>query len=142
MSKFEKRFLTVLKEQSDLEKAAMADSLDDETNPEDFDTQVEPPDPNSLAQQAGQLKARQSVEMKEKLEEWVEALDTFKNFLNGTEAGSVQYTLSQAEADTIFDKVKTSEARKIARVATDLASLSEALKGYIAQSSDSQFKYV
>jgi len=142
MSKFEKRFLTFIKEESDLEKAAMAASLDDDTNPEDFDTQVEPPDPNSLTQQASEIKTRQAAEMKEQLNKWVSSLDEFREFINGTGPGSIQYTLSQAEPDTIFDKVKSSEARRIARVATDIAALTESLKGYIAQSSDSQFKYV
>jgi hypothetical protein len=38
--------------------------------------------------------------------------------------------------------MKTSEQRKIARVATEIAALTESFKGYLAQTNNAQFKYV
>jgi hypothetical protein len=142
MSKFEKRFFTVLREQTAEERAAMEASLDDDTNPEEFDTEVPSPKADSLVQKASQIKTQQALEMKQQLEEWINRCTEFVEFLNGTNPGSIQYTLDQAEADTIFDSMKQSEARKISRVATELASLSESFKGYVAQSTNSQYKYV
>jgi hypothetical protein len=142
MSKFEKRFFTVLREQTAEERAAMEASLDDDTNPEEFDTQTPSPEADSLVQQASQIKTQQASEMKQQLEEWISRCSEFVEFLNGTNPGSIQHTLSQSEPDTIFDSMKQSEARKISRVATELASLSESFKGYVAQSTNSQYKYV
>lgn len=142
MSKFEKRFFTVLREQTAEERAAMEASLDDDTNPEEFDTEVPSPEADSLVQKASQIKTQQALEMKQQLEEWINRCTEFVEFLNGTNPGSIQYTLAQSEADTIFDSMKQSEARKISRVATELASLSESFKGYVAQSTNSQYKYV
>lgn len=142
MSKFEKRFFTVLHEQTAEERAAMEASLDDDTNPEEFDTQTPSPEADSLVQQASQIKTQQASEMKQQLEEWISRCTEFVEFLNGTNPGSIQHTLSQSEPDTIFDSMKQSEARKISRVATELASLSESFKGYVAQSTNSQYKYV
>ena len=76
------------------------------------------------------------------LQSWVEQCDTFVKFLNGTGGDSIQSRLSKAEPDTIFDRMKQSEQRKIARVATELAALTESLRGYISQSENPAFKYV
>lgn len=142
MSKFEKRFFTVLREQTAEERAAMEASLDDDTNPEEFDTKAPSPEADSLVQQASQIKTQQAAEMKQQLEEWISRCTEFVEFLNGTNPGSIQHTLSQSEPDTIFDSMKQSEARKISRVATELASLAESFKGYVAQSTNAQYKYV
>ena len=142
MSKFEKRFFTVLHEQTDEERAAMEASLDDGTDPGEFDTEAPSPEADSLVQKASQIKTQQAQEMKQQLEEWINRCTEFVEFLNGTNPGSIQHTLSQSEPDTIFDSMKQSEARKISRVATELASLSESFKGYVAQSTNTQYKYV
>ena len=68
--------------------------------------------------------------------------DGFLHYLNGEDPTSIQTTLANAEPDTIFDRMKASEQRKIARVATELAALNESFKGYIAQTGNAQFKYV
>jgi hypothetical protein len=142
MSKFEKRFLTVLHEQTDEERAAMEASLDDGTDPGEFDAEAPSPEADSLVQKASQIKTQQALEMRQQLEEWINRCSEFVEFLNGTNPGSIQHTLSQSEPDTIFDSMKQSEARKISRVATELASLSESFKGYVAQSTNTQYKYV
>ena len=72
---------------------------------------------------------------------WVTEMEEFLQHLNGTE-NSIQTALAAAEPDTILDRMKTSEQRKIARVATEIAALAESFKGYLSQTNNAQFKYV
>ena len=141
MSKFENRFFKVLSEQ-DEDRAAMLSTLDKDTNPEDFDTDTASPtninDPNSAVSRA--LSEREAA-MVSQVREWVSNMEEFLENLNGTE-NSIQTALSNAEADTLLDKMKQSEQRKIARVATELAALAESFKGFLAQSNNSSLKYV
>ena len=141
MSKFENRFFKVLNEQ-DEDRAAMLATLDKDTNPEDFNTEVDAPtdmnDPNSAVSKA--LSEREAA-MVSQVREWVANMEEFLENLNGTE-NSIQTALSNAEADTLLDKMKQSEQRKIARVATELAALAESFKGFLAQSNNSSLKYV
>lgn len=144
MSKFQNKFFAVLAEQdSNLDRAAMEDSLDAETNASDFDVDMEPSSENNdLAAQAARIKSAQAQSMQAELQAWVERCDEFLRFLNGTEGESIQTKLANSEPDTIFDRMKQSEQRKIARVATELASLTESFRGYIAQTENPTFKYV
>jgi hypothetical protein len=141
MSKFENRFFKVLSEQ-DEDRAAMLSTLDKDTNPEDFDTDTASPtdinDPNSAVSRA--LSEREAA-MVAQVREWVSNMEEFLENLNGTE-NSIQTALANAEADTLLDKMKQSEQRKIARVATELAALAESFKGFLAQSNNSSLKYV
>jgi hypothetical protein len=141
MSKFENRFFKVLSEQ-DEDRAAMLSTLDKDTNPEDFDTDTASPtdinDPNSAVSRA--LSEREAA-MVTQVREWVSNMEEFLENLNGTE-NSIQTALANAEADTLLDKMKQSEQRKIARVATELAALAESFKGFLAQSNNSSLKYV
>jgi hypothetical protein len=141
MSKFENRFFKVLNEQ-DEDRAAMLSTLDRDTNPEDFDTETNTPtdinDPNSAVSRA--LSEREAA-MVSQVREWVTSMEEFLENLNGTE-NSIQTALANAEADTLLDKMKQSEQRKIARVATELAALAESFKGFLAQSNNSSLKYV
>jgi hypothetical protein len=141
MSKFEKRFFTVLREQTAEERAAMEASLDDDTNPEEFDTKVPSSEADSLVQQASQIKSRQAKEMKDQIDEWTIRCVEFKDFLNDTKPGSINYALSLAVPKTIFDDMKTSQLNNIRKVAEELASLAEAFKGYSAKANDPQYKY-
>jgi hypothetical protein len=144
MSKFQNKFFAVLAEQdSNLDRAAMEDSLDAETNASDFDVDMEPsPENNDLAAQAAKIKSAQAQSMQAELQTWVDRCDEFLTFLNGTTGESIQTKLANSEPDTIFDRMKQSEQRKIARVATELASLTESFRGYIAQTENPTFKYV
>lgn len=141
MSKFENRFFKVLNEQEN-ERAAMLSSLDSDTNPRDFDTEVNAPtdinNPNSAVSKA--LSEREAA-MVSQVREWVANMEEFLENLNGTE-NSIQTALANAEADTLLDKMKQSEQRKIARVATELAALAESFKGFLAQANNSSLKYV
>jgi hypothetical protein len=145
MNKFAKKFFKVLEEQDsvDADRAAMEASLDKGTQASEFDTNLEPSTGNDdLAAQAAKIKSAQSQAMSEELSGWVAKCDEFLAFLNGTEGQSIQTRLANAEPDTIFDRMKQSEQRKIARVATELASLTESFRGYVAQTENPAFKYV
>ena len=50
-------------------------------------------------------------------------------------------SLNSAEADTIFDSISNSETKKIARVAMEVSSLSEILKGYLAGANDPKYRF-
>jgi uncharacterized damage-inducible protein DinB len=143
MTKFEKRFFTVLKEQDDDEKEAFENSLDQDTNPEEFDVdldvEVSEDDPSVRAASAV---AERNEAMKDELRGWIGKMEEFLDYLNGEEPDSIQQKLANAEPDTVFDRMKQSEQRKISRVATELAGVTESFKGYLAQTGNPQFKYV
>ena len=145
MHKFERRFLKSLNEQTEEERVAFEAELDDDTNAEDFDVDVEvdetavEEDPNVKAAEAV---SESNAAMRSTLEGWVGEIETFLEYLNGSSPESIQTLLANAEPDTIFDRMKASEQRKIARVATELAALNESFKGYLAQTGNAQFKYV
>tara|TARA_R100001244_G_scaffold10038_1_gene12063 strand:- start:167 stop:601 length:435 start_codon:yes stop_codon:yes gene_type:complete len=144
MTKFERRFFKSLSEQSE-ERVAFEAELDDDTDAGEFDVSVDvdetvvEDDPNVKAAVAV---GERNAAMKAKLEGWVGEIEQFLEYLNGSVPDSIQTILATAEADTIFDRMKASEQRKIARVATELAALNESFKGYLAQTGNAQFKYV
>tara|TARA_R110002074_G_scaffold372807_1_gene548323 strand:+ start:281 stop:724 length:444 start_codon:yes stop_codon:yes gene_type:complete len=147
MTNFEKRFFKVLKENDD-EKEAFELELDDDTSSEDFDVDVEADvdaidgmqDPAAMAAKATAEVHSQQVNT---LKGWISSGDQFLKLLNDAEdPNSVQAVLANAQADTIFDRMKQSEQRKIARVATELASLNESFRGYLAQTDNAQFRGV
>jgi hypothetical protein len=145
MTKFERRFFRSLNEQAEEERAAFEAELEDNTEAGDFDVDVEvdevavEEDPNVKAAQAV---SERNAAMRATLEGWVGEIETFLEYLNGSSPESIQTLLANAEPDTIFDRMKASEQRKIARVATELAALNESFKGYLAQTGNAQFKYV
>ena len=140
MSKFEKRFFTVLREQTAEERAAMKDFLEKDTKPEEFDTKVPEPEADSLVQQASQIKAEQAIEMKGQIDEWTIRCLEFKDFLNDTKAPSINYLLSRATPKTVFDDIKTSQLDNIRKVAEDLAGLAEVFKGFSSKALDAKYR--
>jgi|TARA_R100001224_G_scaffold76089_1_gene46948 hypothetical protein len=142
MTKFENRFFKVLSEQDD-DREAFENSLDQDTNPEEFDldvdVDVQADDP---ALKAASAVAERNEAMKDELRSWIKSMEEFLDYLNGEEQNSIQQKLANAEPDTIFDRMKQSEQRKISRVATELAGVTESFKGYLAQTENPQFKYV
>ena len=144
MNKFASKFYKFLNEQDD-ERAAMVSTLDRGTDPDEFDIKAASPEDSAsadLTAQAAKIKSAQSQAMSQELRRWVDECDIFIDFLNGTGGESIQTKLANAEPDTIFDRMKQSEQRKIARVATELAALTESFRGYISQTENPSFKYV
>ena len=114
---------------------AMQNTLDDGSQVSDFDIQ----NVNQLQQDMQNHKATQMISV---LKQWIDRISEFKEFLNGTDESSIQTTLSKAIPDTLFDKIKTSENKRIARVASDLGAFNEILKGYIASADDPKNRFV
>lgn len=149
--KFKKDFVAIL--EADLkedisDKEAMAQTLDKGSTPEDFDANTSDVqmDDQDQALQASQdlmnVVNNQNQIMVNKLKDWIVRVQDFVLFLNDTEGESIQNNLTKALPDTLFDKIKTAESKKIARTAVDLASLAETLKGYIVQSNNPKNRFV
>ena len=135
---FESAFKKVLNEEDDVEisdSEAMASTLDKGTNMSDFDIEAS-------TQQASIAAAQANVAMVERLHEWIGKISEFTNFLNGQGPDSIQSQLSKAHEKSLFGSLKTSETKKIALVARELAGFKEILNGYIASSGDPKYKGV
>lgn len=132
MSLFSKKFNYILEADDTpapapaTDREAMAQQLDTAA-PTDFDVQQAGRAKLVDQHKAGQIK---------QLDEWIVQLDTFVRFLNGTEPDSVQSKLHAAPCDTIFQDIARSEKKKISRLAAELSTLSESLKGYKISAND------
>lgn len=149
MSIFARNFIKVLREADEIspERAAMEATLDDGTDPSEFDTDLSTiPKTNSQVDQASKAAAdAMSVKNQQiinELQSWIDNIEEFLNFLNSEDPNSVQSRLAAAEPDTVMDKMKQSQQTKISRVASDLASLHQNFLGFMAQTSNARYKYV
>ena len=132
MGIYEKYFNTLLEQDEveaapvevtpEAEDAAMSAELDAGTPAGSFDSdagKVEVIRKESLAKQ------------KSILSEWVSEIEKFVQYVNGVNDTSVQAQLHNAGCDTLFEKIASSEHRRISRIAVELSGLAEALKGYL-----------
>lgn len=132
MGIYEKYFNTLLEQDEtetapvaatpEAENAAMSAELDAGTSADSFDSdtgRVEVIRKESLAKQ------------KNTLSEWVAEIERFVQYVNGVNDTSVQAQLHNAGCDTLFEKIASSEHRRISRIAVELSGLAEALKGYL-----------
>jgi hypothetical protein len=141
---FQKAFVTVLREApEDVNPAggvsdadAMASTLDKGTDPAMFDA-----DANAAADHM-MATSKMQANMVSSLQSWIGKLEEMADFLNGTGPESVQSKLKKCVPDTLFDKIRVAETKKIARVSMELTSLNEMLKGYLASASDSKYRGV
>jgi len=139
---YAKRFKMMLEADEDLslERDAMEASLDDGTNPAKFNTDID-----GMKQAQSEIDdalSRRNQEIVNELQGWLTEIQTFLKILNSDDSASMQSRLANAEADTIFDKMKQSQQTKISRVASDLASLEQAFLGFMAQTKNPKYKYV
>ncbi len=148
MKNFGNRFTKVLKEDAD-EQAAFEAALEDDTTADDFSVETEA-DPEAAAEiaetdpavKAAEAQGEINSQMVETLKGWITAGDEFLAKLNdASNPDSIAYALGNADSDTLFDKM-SSEQRRVSKVATDLAALNETMRGYLAQSQDSNLKGV
>lgn len=103
------------------ERSAMIKSLDRGTRAEDFDVPI----PSSAVSDA------KKHEQIQELKTWIATIDNFIEFLNAPNTESLQTKLHAAGCDTLFDSIARSEKKKISRLAAELSSLSESMKGYL-----------
>ena len=146
MSKFARNFMAVLKEQDDseMQRSAMENSLDDGTNAEDYDLDMSKPTggPDGGEDEVADALSRKNQQIISELQGWIDNIEQFLEFLNSEEPTSIQSRLAAAEPDTVMDKMKQSQQTKISRVASDLASLHQNFLGFMAQTSNARFRYV
>jgi len=139
---FQKAFVNVLHEAPEdvappagvSDADAMASTLDKGTDPSEFNV-----DANAAADHMMSTNKMHS-NMVASLQSWISKLEEMATFLNGTGPESVQSKLKNGIPDTLFDKIRVAETKKIARVSMELTSLNEMLKGYLASSTDAKFR--
>ena len=104
----------------------------------DFGASEISPEDREILQHA----AQREMQMIKNLQGWIVELDNMVDYLNGTGGNSIQMQLKKAVPDTIFDKMRTAEAKKIARVAKEISALAETFKGYLATSNEPKYRFV
>jgi len=123
MSKFEKKFFSLLSEQEDVDalNAAPEDdaesfqgSLDEPGNSGDFEEVQEP-----NVDYAADL---------ETLKGWIGTIDQFKNYINGEQGSILGKLKAEAKVGTLFDDISDATKAEILDIAERLASLNEQLK--------------
>lgn len=117
---------------NDAEVDALQSTLDDDVSPEDY---LADPMADKMLQQ--QIDSR-NQEIASVIEGWAGKIDEFTDFLNGTGENSLQSILAKAQPGTLFAKVQSSNSRKLANAAQELASLSQSLKSFIGQKAITQ----
>jgi hypothetical protein len=136
MSAFQKRFKLFIEQ--DIEQTpdeqAMQATLDS----------AEPSDLGATGVDSAVLQAaaQQEQQMVQHIKNWIGELDRFTNFLNDPDdPKSIQSILKNSVPDTILDKIRTTETKKISRTAMDLASLAQSMKGYLSNSTDPKYRF-
>jgi len=132
MSTYSKRFNKILEQDDELSDAQALDSELEDITADELGADA-PADVTSSIN-------NQQKQMYDELSSWISKMDEFANYLNGT-SDSIQTALNSAEPDTIFDSISNAETKKIARVAMEVSSLSEILKGYLAGANDPKYKF-
>ena len=145
MNIFAGEFFKFLKEdQEAAELEAWKRSLDDNTDPSEFDVQrmSEIEDSELAAHTAAATEAalKRHLQQVKQIKGWIIRLESFKDFLNGT-ANSVMLSVSEAEEDTILKSLEDQQSR-ITRAATEIASLLERFNTAIATENDPSYSGV
>lgn len=132
---FEKHFLRYLKEDASGEgegeiqlsiddidsqdDAAWEGSLDSETDPEAFHID-DNPELSFSEKNINQAK------------EWIGRMETFSEWINGLDDGSLNAQIQGLDRDgSVFKGIVRSQERRIVGIAEDLKSLAEVFKGYV-----------
>ena len=97
--------------------------VDKGVTPEDYDVPAPPPEIDTIK--------RNQIE---ELKSWISKIDNFVEFLNAPKPTSIQSKLHSAPCETLFDDIARSEKKKISRLAAELSTLAESLKGYLISS--------
>lgn len=105
------------------ERDAMINTLDRNVTPDQYDVPHPAPKEDTIKQ-----------EQVQELKSWIAKIDEFIEYLNAPSKDSIQTKLHAAQCDTMFDDIARSEKKKISRLAADLSTLSESLKGYLISS--------
>lgn len=103
-------------------EAEMADSVD----------AIDPANYNREEQKLQAHLKKRAEENNELLSQWVATIDDFTSFVNDpNREDSIKNIIERAMPGSVLEKIKKSEARRLTRVSTEAAALSQALKSYI-----------
>jgi len=135
MSYFKSRFDYILEADEAPETEHQGPETDQEAMAQTLDT-AKPSDFNIQAAERQKRVDHVKIQQINTLNEWITKIDNFILFLNDTKSNSMQIQLHSAPCDTMFEKIATSEKKKISRLAADLGNLGQSLKGYLASAND------
>jgi hypothetical protein len=132
MSLFKNKFKYLLEQEEEIappDDQAAAEALQGEmepgTEPQDFGASVEPGEDIAAARE------QSLVNQKEELKSWISKIEEFVEYINGVNDASIKTKLHSASCDTMFEKIASSETKRVSSVAVDLSALAESLKGYL-----------
>ena len=131
MSMFEKRFKLLLEAPEDVAELPPVGPAEITPDTDTIDAVDDVPT-NPAVNYKKEMTAAHTAELKT----WIGEIESFKNYLNGTEGDSLQAKINNADCDTLFNEISRSETKKIARIAQDLSALVESLKGYLLAHED------
>ena len=134
MNLFTKRFHTILEAEATAEdtptpEEAIQSELEPGTDPAALGASPMPPDVETAKESS--LNAQ-----KEELTLWIAKIEEFIDFLNGVNGNSIQTKLHSSGCDSMFEKIASSESKRVARVAVELSALAESFKGFLIAGND------
>jgi hypothetical protein len=133
MNLFTKRFNTLLEaetaEPAPTPEEALQSELDPGTDPAALGAAPISPDVETAKESS--LNAQ-----KEELTQWIGRIEEFIDFLNGVNEGSIQTKLHNAGCESMFERIASSETKRVARVAVELSALAESFKGFLIAGND------
>ena len=144
---FKESFKNILNEElRPLNEADLADEMQGDLGAQEIDTtqaefeskladDVDSIDPDNYNREEQRLQAhlkKRAQENNELLSQWVSTIDDFTSFVNDPNRDdSIKNIIERAMPGSVLEKIKKSEARRLTRVSTEAAALSQALKSYI-----------
>lgn len=143
MSLFKNRFNTILEQQTKeteeevapTPEEALKAELDPGTDPAALGASVQPssynPDQDIQAAKSAALQNQ-----KNEIQSWINQIQQFVSYLNDPTPESVQSKLHDAGCDTLFEKIASSEHKRIARIAVELSGLIQSLNGFLIAGED------
>ena len=123
MSKFEKQFFSLLREQEDVD--ALAAGPDDDA--ESFDGSLDEPGTSGDFEEVQEPNVDYQHDL-ETLKGWIGTIEEFKNYLNGEDGSVLGKLKAEAKVGTLFDDVSDATKANVLDIAERLASLNEQFK--------------
>jgi hypothetical protein len=123
MSKFEKKFFSLLSEQEDVDALNAAP----EDDAESFQGSLDEPDTAGDFEEVQEPNVDYGADL-ETLKSWIGTIDQFKEYINGENGSILGKLKAEAKVGTLFDDISDATKAEILDIAERLASLNEQLK--------------
>jgi len=133
---FKNRFDFIIEADNDQTEPAPTPANDTEAMAQTLDT-AKPSDFNVQAAERQKRVDHVKVAQIKILNDWIKKIDEFTIFLNEpANKDSLTAQLHSAPCDTIFEDIARAQKKKISRLASEMGSFSQTLKGYLASAND------